>query len=515
MPRKPEGAVVHDLLAEPLFGLVRAGGVREKRSLPEVLELLGKEDVRSFTALQAHQQHAWHAFLVQLAAIALQRAGEEKVKQRADAWREMLLAMTGRRREPWCLVVEDLSRPAFMQPPVPEGSLKEFSEISTPDELDLLVTAKNHDVKGARIGKPLPEHWVHALVSLQTMEGFSGRDNYGIARMNGGFASRPGIGLASALDPGSRFRRDVSVLLESRESIARGRFQSRGGRALLWLEEWDGKRSLAFDELDPAFVEVCRRVRFVELEGRIAALCRPTKVARVDAKAQKGNTGDPWTPIEKAEGKAFTASGSGFDYRVTQELLLGKSWAPGAALELRSGEGAMLFTASVLARGQGETNGFHQRIVPLPPKITSRLRKHEAREILGELARARIEVVATVKNAVLKPAILTLLQGDPAALKFKDERGQRWLDDLDRRVDALFFERLWSDAEIDPIEADRAWAQLVLDLGRRVLREALDAAPTPAARRYRAMAAAERIFEGAARKRLAQAFDQKEVQHGT
>jgi len=516
MPKKTDEGVWHDLLTQPLVGLVREGGAREAHSLPEVLELLGKEGVRAFTALQAHQQHAWHAFLVQLAAIALNKAGDQKVKQRAAAWCEMLLALTRSRHEPWALVVADLHRAAFMQPPVSEDSLREFTAVAAPDELDLLVTAKNHDVKRARVGRPRPEHWVYALVSLQTMEGFGGRDNYGIARMNGGFASRPGIGLTPALDPGSRFRRDVGTLLDAREGIAKGRYKSRGGVALLWLEEWDGKHSLALDELDPAFIEVCRRVRLTSREGQVVAVYRPTKTARIDAKAQKGNTGDPWTPVDKKEAKAFTASASGFDYRITQELLLGASWAPGAALELQRGEGAMFFAASVLARGQGETNGFHERIVPLPPKITSRLRKPEVREALGELARARIEVVATAKNAVLKPAILTILQGDPGELKFKDDRGQRWLDKLDALVDALFFERLWNDADLDPCEADRSWAQLVVSLGRRVLSEALDAAPIPAARRYRVIAAAERVFEGSARKRLATAFDrQEETKHGT
>jgi CRISPR system Cascade subunit CasA len=41
-----------------------------------------------------------------------------------------------------------------------------------------------------------PEHWFYALLTLQTMQGFLGAGNYGISRMNGGFASRPSVGLA-------------------------------------------------------------------------------------------------------------------------------------------------------------------------------------------------------------------------------------------------------------------------------------------------------------------------------
>src|SRR5574337_777227 len=245
---------MHDLLAEPLLGVETAGG-RAGASLPEVLAALGADEVRSFTGLQAHQQHAWHAFLVQLAAIALQRAGKTDPKQSAAAWCKLLLALTEERHEPWCLVVSDLSRPAFLQPPVPERTLAEFKEpIRRPDEIDVLVTSKNHDVKAARIAHARPEHWVYALVSLQTMQGYSGPKNHGIARMNGGFASRAGIGLSSGLDLAERWRRDVRALVIAREAVARDRYSTEG-LALLWIQPWNGEKPLQVQNLDPYFIE--------------------------------------------------------------------------------------------------------------------------------------------------------------------------------------------------------------------------------------------------------------------
>lgn len=499
--------VKHDLLAEPLLGVDTASG-RSGVSLPDVLAELGAEGVRAFTGLQAHQQHAWHAFLVQLAAIALHRAGESNPRQTPATWRKLLLALTEGSSEPWCLVVGDLSKPAFLQPPVPEKTLEDYKPpVLRPDEIDVLVTSKNHDVKAARVGSPRPEHWVYALVSLQTMEGYSGKTKYGIARMNGGFASRAGIGLAPSLDLARRWSRDVRVLLAAREGIVRDRYAP-DGHALLWLLPWDGKKALNIQTLDPYFIEICRRMRLVDDEGVLAARYKPTDVARVRASELKGNTGDPWNPVARAEAAAFTATKNGFDYRTLQRLL-GDEFVPGAALRPQAGEKDLLLVASVLARGQGETNGFHQRTLPIPERGVNLLRSREASASLAKLARERVNHVAAVKVSVLKPAVLTLLQGARERLDFKDKRADRWLERLDAAVDREFFERLWADHDADRDIAQARWEKWLLELSREQLRDAIESAPMPDARAYRCIAAAERVFEGAARKCLVNAYSQE------
>ena len=47
--------------------------------------------------------------------------------------------------------MDDLTKPAFMQPPASsEKKRADYkSAIETPDELDMLVTSKNHDLKSA------------------------------------------------------------------------------------------------------------------------------------------------------------------------------------------------------------------------------------------------------------------------------------------------------------------------------------------------------------------------------
>ena len=127
--------------------------------------------------------------------------------------------------------------------------------MATPDDLDILVTAKNHDVKQAVALGCAPDDWMLALVDLQTMAGFLGAGNYGIARMNGGFSARPCLGLA----PADAWTRRASVQRHAADAgwarVAAGRPSGlfrirRTGLALLWLEPWDGRTSLDLRELE-------------------------------------------------------------------------------------------------------------------------------------------------------------------------------------------------------------------------------------------------------------------------
>lgn len=214
-----------NLLTEPLIQTTPCG----KLTLPGVLAALARDEIESFPALRPHQSMFWHMFLVQLGALALQRGGQSEIPLTEAAWADLLRGLTPAYRddEPWCLVVSDWSKPAFMQPPVPNG-IKLGSDVPTPDSLDLLITAKNHDLKQAVSREGNPQDWVFALISLQTGDGYGGRDNHRIARMNGGFSSRAMLTLAPlpldsrrVMSPrnGAWMRREISVLLETRRKV--------------------------------------------------------------------------------------------------------------------------------------------------------------------------------------------------------------------------------------------------------------------------------------------------------
>ena len=189
-------------------------------------------------------------------------------------------------------------RPALLQPPIPFGDIVTLKRhITTPDELDMLITAKNHDLKKAVMVRAQPDDWLFALVTLQTMEGFLGAGNYGISRMNGGFANRAALGIAPPGGAGAHVRRDVQRLmtLRARNGSTSG-YAGQGGLALVWLAPWDGTISVRQDALDEWYIEICRRVRLTMQEGHLRAVAGGSKVPRI-VPIDGGETGDPWSPV--------------------------------------------------------------------------------------------------------------------------------------------------------------------------------------------------------------------------
>jgi CRISPR system Cascade subunit CasA len=143
----------HNLLTEKLISVRYENGAKDNLTLPGILGRLSQEDIESFAALQPHQEQAWYCFLVQLAAMAMHESGREKIEGDENEWAGRLRTLTKDypKDEPWCMVVEDLSKPAFMQTPVPEGDLISYkNKVTIPDEIDTLILAKDHDVKAQR-----------------------------------------------------------------------------------------------------------------------------------------------------------------------------------------------------------------------------------------------------------------------------------------------------------------------------------------------------------------------------
>ena len=492
-----------NVLDKPIITIDRPSSARSLGSLCTVLAALSHGEAVEFAALQAHQQHGWYAFLVQLAAIALQRAGIDSAKDHDEqTWRAALLRLTDDRAEPWCLVVDDWTHPALLQPPMPRDRIGDLDKvIREPDALDVLITSKNFDVKGARVRAPCPEHWLFALVSLQTMSGYTGPTYYGVARMNGGSATRVGIGRAPSLAFGPRFTRDVSLWLRERPRLLDSFGYSEAGRALLWLDAWDGSGSITHDELDPFFIEVCRRVRLRQEGTSLVAQYRGVEATRVDG-FDGGLTGDLWAAAT-SDG-IFTVSGRGFDYEVAQQLLLQADYRC-AALEANEQDGpSPWFIARGLARGQGKTEGYHERVIPIPRKVAPKLKEKDQRELIARLATGRVEIAKTVRRDVLYPALTRLLIGgrDPKKNKAKSDQAGEWTRAFNAEVDRIFFDELFAAVESAREEAAAQWQKRLLALAWDLLQRAINAVPLSASTRWRAICAAEATFGVCANKQF-------------
>lgn len=281
----------------------------------------------------------------------------------------------------------------MLQAPVPEGDTSAWKgRLETPDELDMLVTAKNHDLKVSRMKESTPEDWLLALLSLQTQEGFLGSGNYGISRMNGGFASRPALGAMPIGGWGRRWLRDVQALLASRADLVNTlELRDQEGIALVWLRPWSGTESLAFAALDPFYIEICRRVRLIETPDGLRCLATGSKCARIEAKNRNGVTGDAWMPVDTSAGKALTIAAKGFDYALAAELLFGHTYQRSIAqtLTAEDGQQGIVMLARGVTRGQGKTEGYHERRIPVSPKARALMIKRRT-DALAAIAEGRV-----------------------------------------------------------------------------------------------------------------------------
>lgn len=491
-----------------------------KKSLVEVIQTLWDEkdgEYHTFPHLRPHQTHAWHSFLVQLAVISLLKANVTKPVTRA----ELTYALPPTVDHPdhstmWETIVPDITKPAFLQPPVSIDTLaSDFkTQVVAPDQLDILVTSRNHDVKSAVGYTADEEDWLFALLTLQTMAGFDGNSLYGIARMNGGMGSRPCFSLAPQGGAGMHFRRDVTALYErlSHPNADITPFD-RNGITLLWAEPWDGlkEESLPVEGLHPLFIEVCRRIRL----GNNCAIRATSKGPRVDAKARSGVMGDPWTPVftKGKVSKSLTASipdptGSAWHYRRVTDLLTATEWTAPVLAQQSVAEALspMQLVARCLIRGQGKTEGYHERVIPLREGMEQLFGNPDnpvSQPMLGSILNDRIADITRVKRN-LGYAIQVYASGGSRGRGSQEVRNmaRSWVTEFDQIVDASFFESAQDEimAEMNGLSysailhrtVNRAW---LATEGRAVLESAMQCLPCPIALTHKGRVQAVDVYE--------------------
>jgi len=507
---------MYNLLSQPVFQVAPGGAV----TLPGLFAALARDDIESFPALRPHQVPGWHMFLVQLAALALHRAEASDIPTDEAEWTRALRGLTPGydADEPWCLIVENWGQPAFLQPPVPDG-VTLGNSLATPDSLDLLITARNHDLKQAVARDGGAEDWVFALVSLQTGEGFGGAGNQGIARMNGGSSSRAMLSLAPlppvtakvmSPRPGAWFRRDVAVLLETRDAeLERYQhldYRPTGGLGLTWLAQWREGEQLQIKDLDIWFIDVCRRIRLATGPDSLIGWRGNSKATRINAKHLNGALGDPFAFVHKTENKSLTLGGRDFDYRILSDLVLGDDWALSLLSQPASFEReneTLALVCAALARGNSKTEGFKSRILPIGGRISRALTLGPKRKALHQLAQAQMKAIEIFDKAMGYALALAAAGGDRDKIKKEhyaytsESRAQ-----FDRVADDLFFDHLWAryDAQergADALKQEESrFAEALFTPADRLFRAALPTIPCAGIYRHRAEARATDAFRG-------------------
>ena len=508
-----------NILTEPLISFNQTGGGRAQASLPEVYAALMDDRVDSFPALRPHQRHAWHAFLVQLAAMARRRAELAEPPEDAGEWHCLIRGLTPDypEDEPWQLVVDDITKPALMQPPVSwSGERAEYTgRVSTPDELDMLVTSKNHDIKTAIASQAGVDDWLFALITLQTMAGFDGAGNFGIARMNGGLGTRPGFSLAPfPYSLGKQFQRDIAALLEYRPEILAEYPMTDNGATLLWSIPWDGAvgEALSPNRLDPFCIEICRRIRLgYYAGGSLYGIRATSKTARIDAKALNGQMGDPWTPVDVKGNKSLTLSAGGFTYKRVTDYLTSADWKHPVLMKSskaeKSSSETMQLVARAVVRKKGKTEGYFERSISIKEKFRLAIQTGIGLDDVRVLAQSQLDQISNVQRILSHAIQVFAAGGDRANVKPEHRRlASPWLNRLDEIIDARFFDDLQTEFEADAPEERQQirnrWLlndldkDGVVDHARGILFNAIDSLPCPEIHRYKARVNAEGLFEG-------------------
>ncbi len=514
------------LLTDPLIRVQGSSGEVERLNLPQLLARLADGDALDFPVLRPHQQPAWHAFLVQLAYLAL--APAEATESTKDisvptdvaTWESLLRALTADHPDdaPWCLIVEDWQQPAFLQSPCRPGAQTDYKRVlASAQEIDLLITSKNHDEKVgkmARVGGADADLVVFALVSLQGFSAYLGAGNFNTMRMNGGFASRAQFRMVFKRGSGPEFVRDLRVLLARTDRLWEDALEASIGAAaqphrLLWLLAW-GNSALSLDNVHPLCLEVCRRVRLRLADNVLQALTASSKTARIDAKLRNGVVLDPWLPIvREGTGKGLTAMPGSFGYRLLSPVLFDAKRFKLPLLTMPCTEvdrdSAGVLVMQVLVGGSGRTDGLLRREIPMRRRA---LRKFsDAPTELALRAGSFIEMASTMQGKVLRAAMLQFVDGtDDPDWKNGDfaKYVQRWTEQFDQLVDELFYETLFAtvDAERADLEAEAQWLQTLERLAMVVFERALDALPSRDRSRVFASVRAWQIFRGGLHKQF-------------
>lgn len=490
-----------NLLTDPLFRVVTSSG-QTTMNLPALLAELGRDKVESLTGLKRHQEDAFLVFLSQLGVGVLARIGESKPARDEKFWRDSIREVTGRKDDlAWTLVVEDVTKPAFMQAPLPGASLKEKAD--SPDKLDILVTSKNHDLKMSRGERALPDDWIYAIVSAQTMSSFLGQGNYGIARMNGGWGNRPIVEFRSTDRLGKLWMRDIKALLSIREELLEGAWKYKDkGLLFTWLEKWDLSSSIAVKQLDPFFIEVSRAIRLTAAGGDIAALGAASKDRRIDAGDLKGILGDPWTPLNMKKNTSLTVSGSGFTPELVCELLFGKDYKRSDMMTSKSAaDGPVWLYASVLVRGKGETNGLHTVKIIIPERAKGLVfKKKEDDGHMATLSKSGLDNAAAMQNKVLKASLLSYLEGGPEKINFDRNEAVAWFGKMGERFrlewESQFYDWLWNSVGEEKDAAIKRWAETLKEIAVNIFEDSIKRLPSRTGRQMRSVVRAESVFKG-------------------
>jgi len=208
-------------------------------------------------------------------------------------------------------------------------------------------------------------------------------------------------------------------------------------------------------------------------------------------------------PIDIVAEKALTINAEGFNYRLAAELLFGSKFSRPVAQTISADDGAhgLIVLTQGVTRGQGKTEGYHERRIPISPKVRQfMLQKHTDR--LAKVASDRVSAISQIRS-VLWTALAALFDKGSAKDKFSDSAKDKASDfskPFEQAEDARFFIALNQEIESEQPGNERLqWLLSMADAAEAILKQAFTAGPQCGEQRYRAQAAALSRFHSGLR----------------
>lgn len=481
------------VLDDPVFRVILVDGQAERLTLPGLLAALAGDRVASLPGVRVHQAHTVHMFLAHLVSIAGPDNGTEE-----GAWRAALLSVCDDPKA-WQIIPAD-GEYGFMQPARPADVELKKCEYSVSGIDYLPFLGKAHSIKPELSSDAEDDVWLWQLISLQTAAGFTGRNNYGCFRMNGGLSSRSLWAVYDrAWGMGRRIFEDATLILRSMPKANEDFGFSTEGLKLMWLAPWPEQHRLSASQLDYRVIEICRRVNLSrDGNGNIFARTGNSEKPRTwlaEKNAGKlflrGYCGDVWSPVDvkKPEApKMVSMQNDGLLYDVVAMNVF-----PGNASTIRPAPAVQrkvddpLLVIAGIANGQGKTGGFHMREIPLPagkesitvfiggePSVTASAMVKEAAEVIRIIARSVQKFVGRTDK---RP--------------YED----RYRNRMSAAIDDVFFEHFLRLLRKEP-EAQFAWVWFLFHSGQALVKEIIEELPMREAHRLRTANEAYACFYG-------------------
>lgn len=429
-----------------------------KRSLPWILHALEDGRRLQFDHLRPHQEHAWHLFLVQTAAmLGPTDDWDKRLRAEGDIWD----------------VHPNPGECGFFQP---AGRIEDgYKPQSYLEREDLPGISANHRAKGHLTSAV--DYWLYVLVAAQTISRHYTHHRQSI-RTSGGWGDRPYVSKVTDLSWPGRFRSDVS--------LARSMHSDEDGIRFLWaeLEQTDffGDESrFSLSDCHPLVVDSCRpyRMRNGILYYKAGW---PNEPLKEEIGELHKELDDPWLPIDTTDDDTIKRTqGSGFTYRVVQRYLLGGDIKT-PSLQ-RGLDQDCYFIAQAIAGGDGASRGIHRRVVKLPADLSDELFPED--DTFDRRSKQYVRAASEVKKHLLNfPLIVLFAENDDndddtsLAKKILDGTDRdlkpsysEYRDRYEARVDQEFFPHLFENRE-DELGAER-WKNRLCSIAEDLFEEAL------------------------------------------